>query len=201
MFGTWTSSEILLITDTENGNILYNFSDPANSVTIEYKTGKSSADNEPLGDLDFPSWWQTGDCITTLYLSENTATLLESNDLQIFVDEPSMQIRPWDFGTDAIERMRVAAPQAMLDADFEYGLQPTKWQAIGMMRNYPSLYELTGTDLSIVSMTTDASVNTGNFGSSLITVITSGAHGFSVGTPITVKGLNIAISGFSRAEG
>jgi hypothetical protein len=201
LLGRYTSSELLLITDTENGNILYNFSDPANSVTIEYKTGKSSADNEPIGDLDFPSWWQTGDCITTLYLSENTATLSVSNDLQIFVDEPSMQIRPWEFGTDAIERMRVAAPQAMLDADFEYGLQPTKWQAIGMMRNYPSLYELTGTDLSVVSMITDASVNTGNFGSSLITVITSGAHGFAVGTPITVKGLNIAVSGFSRAEG
>jgi hypothetical protein len=42
-----------------------------------------------------------------------------------------LRVRPYDFGTDAIERMRVAQPQAMLDADFEYGLQPTKWQAIG----------------------------------------------------------------------
>jgi hypothetical protein len=89
----------------------------------------------------------------------------------------------------------------MLDADFEYGLQPTKWQAIGLMRGYPSLFEIPGTDLTVTAMTTDASVNTGNFGSSLITVTTSGSHGFTIQQPITVKGLNAAIPGFARAEG
>jgi hypothetical protein len=198
--GRYTHSEILLITDTESGNIIYNFSDPATSLDIEYKTAKSSSNNQPVSDLDFPSWWQTGDCITTLYLSYDT-TAFSGNDVQIFVEDPNQQIRPWEFGTDAIERMRVAAPQAMLDADFEYGLQPTKWQAIGMMRNYPSLYEQSGTDVSVSDIVTDASVNTGNFGASLITVTTNGSHGFSVGTPITVKGLNASVSGFSRAEG
>jgi hypothetical protein len=89
--------------------------------------------------------------------------------------------------------MRVAAPQAMLDADFEYGLQPTKWQALGTLRMYPSTYEIPGSDLTVLSCTTDASVNTGFFGSSLITVTTSGAHGFTLGQPITVKGLNTAL--------
>lgn len=199
--GRYTHSEFLLITDTENGEIIYNFSDPQTALDIELKTGKSSGNNEPLSDLDFPSWWQTGDAITTLYLSKDTSDFSALDDIQIFVEEPYQTIRPWEFGTDAIERMRVAAPQAMLDADFEYGLQPTKWQAIGMMRNYPSLYEVPGTDLSVTAVTTDASVNTGNFGASLITVTTSGSHGFTVGTPITIKGLNGIINGFSRAEG
>ena len=200
LMGRYTHSEILLITDTESGNIIYNFSDPSTSMEIVYKNGKSSGDGQPLSDLDFPAWWQTGDCITTLYFSYDTSAFT-GNDVQIFVENDSQTIRPWDFGTDAIERMRVAAPQAMLDADFEYGLQPTKWQAIGMMRNYPSLYELSGTDLTVSDVTTDASANTGNFGASLITVTTNGSHGFSTGTPITVKGLNPAVSGFSRAEG
>jgi hypothetical protein len=200
LMGRYTHSEILLITDTESGNIIYNFSDPSTSMEIVYKNGKSSGDGQPLNDLDFPAWWQTGDCITTLYFSYDTSAFT-GNDVQIFVENDSQTIRPWDFGTDAIERMRVAAPQAMLDADFEYGLQPTKWQAIGMMRNYPSLYELSGTDLTVSDVTTDASANTGNFGASLITVTTNGSHGFSTGTPITVKGLNPAVSGFSRAEG
>jgi len=200
IMGRYTHSEILLITDTETGNIIYNFSDPSTSLDIVYKTGKSSGDNQPLSDLDFPSWWQTGDCITTLYFSYDTSSF-SGDDVQIFVENDSQTIRPWDFGTDAIERMRVAAPQAMLDADFEYGLQPTKWQAIGMMRNYPSLYELSGTETTASDITTDASANTGNFGASLITVTTNGSHGFSAGTPITIKGLSPSVSGFSRAEG
>jgi hypothetical protein len=201
LLGNYTSSELLLITNTANNEILYNFADPAFPVTLVQKQGRSSGDGKLLSDLDFPSWWQTSDAITTLYLAKDTSTASATDDLQIFVENESQIIRPWDFGTDAIERMRVAAPQAMLDADFEYGLQPTKWQAIGLMRGYPSLFEIPGTDLTVTSMTTDASVNTGNFGSSLITVTTSGSHGFSTQQPITVKGLNAAVSGFARAEG
>ena len=201
LLGNYTSSEILLITDTNNGTILYSFADPATTITVEQKQGRSSGDGQLLDDLDYPTWWQTTDAITTLTLSTDTSQFSATHDIQIFVEEPYQTIRPWEFGTDAIERMRVAAPQAMLDADFEYGLQPTKWQALGLIRGYPSLYEIPGTDLSVTAMTTDASANTGNFGSSLITVTTSGTHGFTIQQPITVKGLNASVPGFARAEG
>ena len=105
-----------------------------------------------------------------------------SDELQIFIDSPEQTIRPYDFGTDAIERVRVAQPLSMLDADFEYGLQPTKWSAIGMMRGYPSIYELPGTDTQVLSVTTDASTGTSGIGASRITVTTVGAHGFEAGT-------------------
>lgn len=201
LMGRYESSDVLLITNTNTGEILYNFADPANSVSFAYKTGRISSNNELLPDLDFPAWSQKTDTITTIYLSADTSTLQNSTDIQIFVEEQNTTIRPWEFGTDAIERMRVAAPQAMLDADFEYGLQPTKWQAIGLIRSYPSTYEVPGTELTVNTITTDASSNTGGFGSSLITVNSSGNHGFNVGQPITVKGLDTSVSGFSRAEG
>ena len=89
----------------------------------------------------------------------------------------------------------------MLDADFEYGLQPTKWSAIGMMRGYPSIYELPGTDTQVLSVTTDASVGTAGIGASRITVTTVGAHGFEPGTPITIKALEDAVAGAARSEG
>jgi len=201
LMGRYEPSDVLLITNTNSGDILYNFADPANNITFSYKTGRISSNNDLLPDLDFPAWSQKTDTITTIYLSKDTSDLQDTTDIQIFVEEPYQTIRPWDFGTDAIERMRVASPQAMLDADFEYGLQPTKWQALGLIRSYPSTYEVPGTDLAVTAVTTDASVNTGGFGSSLITVTTSGSHGFSAGSPITVKGYNTAVNGFSRAEG
>ncbi len=201
LLGKYDPSDILLITNTNSGQILYNFADANNSLTIEYKNGRSSGDGNLISDLDFPTWSQTTDCISNIYLSTDTTSLTTSTDIQIFVEEEYQTIRPWQFGTDAIERMRVATPQAMLDADFEYGLQPTKWQALGLIRSYPSVYEVPGTDLSVSAVTTDASVNTGGFGSSLITVTTTGSHGFTPGQSITVKGLNPAVNGFSRAEG
>ena len=89
----------------------------------------------------------------------------------------------------------------MLDADFEYGLQPTKWQAIAMQRGYPSIYEVPGTDKVVASVKTDASTGTGGVGQSLITVTTVGGHGITAGTPITIKALENSIQGASRAEG
>jgi len=201
VIGQIDPASILLITDVDSGNILYSFADPANSISVTYKQGRSSGDGNLLSDLDWPTWWQTSDSITTIDLSADTSTLTVDSNIQFFVEEAAQTIRPWEFGTDAIERMRVAAPQAMLDADFEYGLQPTKWQALGTLRMYPSTYEVPGSDLTVLSCVTDASVNTGFFGSSLITVTTSGVHGFTVGQPISVKGLNSTVSGFARAEG
>lgn len=201
LLGNYQSSEILLITNTNTGEILYNFADPLNTISFEYKQGRSSGNGELLSDVDFSAWWHTTDTITTINLSTDTSSLTSSTDLQIFVEEPYQTIRPWDFGTDAIERIRVSNPQAMLDADFEYGLQPTKWQALGLIRSYPSLYEVPGTDLAVTAITTDASINTSGFGSSLITVTTSGSHGFTAGQPITVKGLLNTVQGFARAEG
>lgn len=199
--GNYNEDDFLLITDTSTGTILYNFADPVNTISIEKKTGYSSSNNEPLSDLDFPFWWQKSDCITTINLSADTSSLSAAAEIQIFVEDGAMEIRPWNFGTDAIERMRVAMPQAMLDADFEYGLQPTKWQAITTQRSYPSLYEVPGTDYIVTAIVTDASTKTFNFGSSKITVTTQGAHGLSVGSGISIRGLNPAIRGFGRAEG
>jgi hypothetical protein len=89
----------------------------------------------------------------------------------------------------------------MLDADFEYGLQPTKWAAIGTLRGYPSIFELPGTDTPVSTVVTDASTGTEGVGQSLITVTTVAPHGFSAGTPVTIKALEDSVVGAARAEG
>lgn len=197
--GKYDLDKILLITDTSSNEILYNFSDPATTITIETDTGYVS--NDYWQDDDFKTFRDAVDYVTTVYLAVDTSNRFDSDDIQIFVEEAELRVRPYDYGTDAIERHRVAQPMSMLDADFEYGLQPTKWQAIGLARGYPSVYEIPGTDTAVSTVTTDASTGTGGTGQSLITVTTVGPHGFTVGTPITIKSLANSITGFSRAEG
>ena len=203
LLGRYASSEILLATNTNTNEIIYNFTDPLLGGSFSYKQGKSSGGGSTgaITDLDFPRYVQTSDAITTINLTCDTSAMSSLDDIQIFVEDDVTTIRPWDFGTDAIERIRVSNPQAMLDADFEYGLQPTKWQAISLQRGYPSVYEIPGTDTSVISVVTDASAGTGGVGNSLITVTTVGPHGFTVGQPITIKALASTISGFARAEG
>ena len=197
--GRYRLDELLLITNATNNQIIYNFSDTSLGAVSAVDTAYNS--NGILSDDDFPTFLQTSDYITTLTLKADTSTCLRTDDIQIFVEANELRTRPYDFGTDAIERMRVAQPQSMLDADFEYGLQPTKWQAIAVSRGYPSVYEVPGTDTAVSSVTTDASTGTAGTGQSLITVTTVGPHGLVAGDPITIKALLNSISGFSRAEG
>lgn len=192
LLGRYQQENILLITNTTTGSIIYNFSDSDLVGNVIYETER---------DLDFPSFLQTTDAITTVELNADTSSMASTDSIQIFVEEPELRVRPYDFGTDAIERMRIAPPQSMLDADFEYGLQPTKWQAIGMERGYPSTYEIPGTELQVSTVTTDASSGTAGIGASLITITTVSPHGLSAGTPITVKALGNSVTGFARAEG
>ena len=153
MQGNYDLADVLLITNSSKSEIIYNFS---NILTGGYIT------QEKLHDTDFEKFLQTTDTVTTLFLNYNTSAHTETDDLQIFVEytengKSVVYTRPYDFGTDSIERQRIASPMSMLDADFEYGLQPTKWAAIGTLRGYPSIYEIPGTDTGVASVTTDAS--------------------------------------------
>ena len=198
--GKYDLEQLLLITNSTGNTILYNFSDPLAGAKIDYFSTTNTRSGDPYSD-EFPAFRNIADYVTTITLVADTSSASVSDDIQIFYEAKEQKTRPYDFGTDAIERMRVAQPQSMLDADFEYGLQPTKWQAIGLSRGYPSVYELPGTDTSVISVVTDASAGTAGVGESLITVTTQSAHGFLAGSPITIRALANTIVGFSRAEG
>ena len=197
--------DILLITNASKGEVIYNFNDVNKlavcSLTTFERDKRLYQQTDYEHDEDFYNFLQNGEYVTDIALYYDTATHSSTDNVQIFIDKGEQQVRPFDFGTDAIERNRVANPLSMLDADFEYGLQPTKWQAIGMLRGYPSIYEVPGTDVTVSAITSDVSAGTSGIGQSKITVTTLGNHGFSIGTPVTVKGLEPSIDGSSRAEG
>lgn len=195
--GRYTLDKLLLITNVTDNIILYNFADVAFAGTTATFTAANDA-------TDWPNITQAEDGYTTITLQYNSSSMSASDILQIFVesqDNYGQTIRPWDFGTDAIERMRVSNPQSLIDADFEYGLQPTKWAGFGTVKGYPSAYDIPGVDLELDSISTD--YQTDNTTNSLITITFDSAslHGLSVGDVINVSGLDAGTTGFSRADG
>jgi hypothetical protein len=84
---------------------------------------------------------------------------------------------------DPVTKLRVSQPENLIDTDFEYGLQPTKWETVELINNTPSFFSKSGdtTIPNILSITTNA-------GTREITVVTAAAHEVSSGIPIQVTG-------------
>ncbi len=84
---------------------------------------------------------------------------------------------------DPVTKFRVSEPQNLIDTDFEYGLQPTKWETVELINNTPSFFSKSG-DTTIPNIT----AITTNDGTREITVSTGLPHGLAVGIPINVTG-------------
>ena len=189
--GRLSLDSLQLITNVTRNTIIYNFADPTfTGSTVTFSAANSAS---------FPTITQRADGFTTITLAVSTVGQNANDRLQIFTETPDVSFRPYQFGTDAIERMRVSNPQSLIDADFEYGLQPTKWAGYGVVRGYPSAYDLPGVDLTVTAITTDWTTTSAS--NSLITVTFSTTHGLSIGQVVNVINLNKSITGFSRADG
>ena len=129
-------ADILAIYDTTTNDCIYNFADSNLGGTVSWTAGVTAT---------FPTAYAG---VTTITLDVDTQTLGSSDKLAIYVEDRDLQVQPWDFGMDAIGRERVSNPQSLIDADFEYGLQNTKWEAVSTTNNIPSFYEDIGADLN-----------------------------------------------------
>lgn len=89
-----------------------------------------------------------------------------------------LPIRASENLTDPVDRFRVSQPQSMIDTDFEYGTQPTKWETINLTNYRPYAYYNIQTPLAITAISTTA-------GSRIISVTFSSS--VPAGTPIFVQ--------------
>ena len=129
--------DILMITNVSKNVVLYNFSDATRGAfAFSYN------------ENDITTFPNSQNGVTTLTLKFDTSAHSTGDLLQIFVETGEMRIRTHDFGIDAVERQRVAQPESLIDADFEYGLQQTKWASWTTVFNYPTTYEVPGTDVT-----------------------------------------------------
>jgi len=153
----------LIITNTTDNVIIYNFADKA-------KTGSFSYD----GTADE----------TTITLAHDCTAMSATDSLQIFEEEDSVAFEPSETFVDAVSKFRVSNPENLIDTDFEYGPQASKWETIQTINNIPSFYASTSdTTIPFISKVEAQS------GNELITVTTQYEHGLTSGVPITVTGL------------
>ena len=53
---------------------------------------------------------------------------------------------------DAVDKLRVSTPQSLIDTDFEYGQQPSKWEQLGLENNRQSFYYFQNSALNMTSI-------------------------------------------------
>ena len=62
-------------------------------------------------------------------------------------------VAPSPASVDPVGKLRVSQPQALIDTDFEYGTQPTKWESIALQNSRQSTYYIPQQPLNITAIT------------------------------------------------
>lgn len=119
---------------------------------------------------------------TQIVLDFDTTAMSDTDKLQIFVEVDQTSMAPSETFTDPVSKLRVSNPENLIDTDFEYGLQSTKWETLELVKNIPTFYSRNGDQ----SLDVTEILRTNN--SEIISVTTGTEHGLSVGNPIIVQG-------------
>jgi hypothetical protein len=88
---------------------------------------------------------------------------------------------------DSVNKLRTANPQALIDTDFEYGMQISKWENLGLMNNRPFSFPSSNVVPNIEAINLPTNSRT-------VTVTTSEPHGLSVGSSISVQDTFLSLS-------
>lgn len=130
---------LMLITNASSGKVMYNFSEP--SLTAQTYTITDHPTN--------PS--------TEIILKYACQQMRADDSLSIIVDEEYEHVTFSETLTDGVNKLRVAQPQSLIDTDFEYGVQASKWDALILASEYPSFFSKNtgGNSYDIVSMVGD----------------------------------------------
>jgi len=163
---------LILITNVTTNTVIYNFSD-SNLKANSYNVSTSGGTNT-----------------TTVVLNYNTSGMTSTDKLQIIVDEYDEKFTPSESYTDPVNKLRVSTPQALIDTDFEYGTQVSKWENLAMINNRPFVFP------SAVGIGTINYITLPNASRTVTVGLQGAAPG--IGTAITVQDtyLNIANGNF-----
>ena len=158
--GYVTLGNLLSITNVTKNSIIYNFSNSSPISSISYNTITNTS---------------------TITLSINVASGMSNSDkLIIYIDDVSNTSRPEEAFTDPVDKARVSEPQALIDTDFEYGTQISKWENLTMTNNRPYAF-------AVPTQIPNVSGMTMNTNSRTVTVTLSSGNAPANGNPIVIQ--------------
>jgi hypothetical protein len=161
---------LLLITNVTSNQVIYNFSDPSLKAT-SYITNTDVNLNES----------------TTIVLSYNTAAMLSTDKLSFTIDEYAEKFEPAESLMDPTNKLRVTTPQSLIDTDFEYGTQISKWENLALYNNRPFSFT-SPTQIANISGIAMAT------GSRTVTVTLSSGAAPANNTPIVVQDTHLQVA-------
>ena len=171
--------QLLLITNTTTDTVIYNFSDPS--------LGATSYTN----DVNTTTGLET----TTIILAFNTTAMGANDKISIMVEESYYEVKASETYRDPVDKLRVSTPQALIDTDFEYGIQPTKWESQTLYNNRPSSFYDSSQGISNVASTPSYRGASGSYqitnvtaSTTTVTVTINNTAGITVGRPIFIQG-------------
>jgi hypothetical protein len=115
---------------------------------------------------------------------------------------------------DPTNKFRTASPQSLIDTDFEYGTQSSKWESVGLINNRPFSFPNPTALSNIATITQNANSRTVTVALNTVTatpnaiaaatfnsvgltgffeVTTAAAHGFSAGQYVTLSGVTTTL--------
>lgn len=121
--GNISLEEVLLVTNVADNIIIYNFAGEGKGAAASYDTTTNK---------------------TTLTLDYDTSLMSADDSLQIFLEQGegnATTIYPAEPIKDPVDRLRASNPTSLIDTDFEYSLQPTKWETLQLQNQIPSVYQ------------------------------------------------------------
>jgi hypothetical protein len=167
---TILKERLLLITNVTTNQVIYNFSDPSlGSTSYSATTNSAMVEN------------------TTIVLSYNTASMTSTDKLMFTIDTFDESFKPAETQLDPANKFRVSQPRALIDTDFEYGTQTSKWENLGLINNRPFAYARPTPIANISSINLPT-------GSKTVTVTLSSGTAPANGTPVTIQDSFLAIA-------
>ena len=168
--GNILPERVLLITCVNNNKIIYNFADPSAGITaFQFSEDTEETQFTMLLDLDDPAVGIADDSI-----------------LQIFIETDYAGIGFQEAMLDPVNKLRVSNPENLIDTDFEYGLQSSKWETLQSVLNIPTIYSTSG-DVpleNLVSLTVTQ-------GSKQVRISLGSDAELRLGDPIVVQGTTL----------
>ena len=153
---------LVLILNVTTNTVIYNFADSALTASTYTVSTYNNVES------------------TAIQLVFNTTSMNSTDKISIIVDEPNETFVPAEQYMDPVSKIRVSTPQALIDTDFEYGTQPTKWETLALLSNRPSaFYDVTA---PVTSVTAIAGNNT-----RIVTISLTNTTGITTSSPLFIQ--------------